>query len=150
MTVINAAHDISVAIPRHWTTRTEPEHGVAVAARARALPPSGFAPEVVLRTAPVTSDLDAWRSDAMTALATQLTDFDVEDSDEFDLGGWPVSYRRFAHRIGATDVVCEQWAWLVEGVGVTLTGSVARTDYADYGDLFEAIAGTVEIAPHAA
>lgn len=150
MTIVNATHDITVALPRHWTTRTDPAHGIAVAARARALPPSGFAPEVVLRTAPVTSGLDAWRSDAMTTLATQLADFDVEDSDEFDLGGRSVAYRRFAHRLGATDVVCEQWAWLVEGVGVTLTGSVARTDYVDYGDLFEAIAATVEIAQHAA
>ena len=43
----------------------------------------------------------------------------------------------------ALDVVTEQWAWLVDGAGVTLTASVARADYADYADLFEEVAATL-------
>lgn len=139
-------HDITVAVPRHWATRKDLEHGIVVAARARALPASGFAPEVVLRAAPVEAGLATWRDDAMAALAHQLDDFDVEDTDEFDLGAQQVSYHRFGHRFGAVDVVCDQWAWVVDGVGVTLTGSVARTEYADYCDLFEEVAATVEIS----
>jgi len=41
-------------------------------------------------------------------------------------------------------VVSDQWAWLVDGVGVTLTCTVAREDYADYYDVFEAVAETVD------
>lgn len=146
MTPTTPAHDITVAVPRHWATRKDPEHGIVVAARARAVPASGFAPEIVLRTVPVEADLAAWRDDAMAALAHQLDHFDVEDTDEYDLGIQPVSYRRFGHRLGTVDVVCDQWAWVVDGIGLTLTGSVARSEYADYCDLFEDVAATVEIS----
>ncbi|MCW2768222.1 MAG: hypothetical protein JWO11_4181 [Nocardioides sp.] len=44
----------------------------------------------------------------------------------------------------ATDLVSEQWAWLVDGRGITLTGTVARVDYPAYCDLFEAVAETVD------
>lgn len=148
-------HDISVALPRRWATRTDPDHDVVVAARPPVLPPSGFPPEIVLRSVPVEAGLGAWREDAMAALDIQLDRFEVEDSDEFDLDGQPVVYRRFAHRVGGIDVICDQWAWLVDGVGVTLTGSVAREEYAAYCDVFEDVATTVSVAvpgsaPHAA
>ena len=61
-----------------------------------------------------------------------------------------MSYHRFAHRLGAADLLCDQWSWLVDGLGVTLTCSVAREDYPDYCDVFEAIAETVSIGPRAA
>ncbi|MCX6399066.1 MAG: hypothetical protein NTX33_03925 [Propionibacteriales bacterium] len=146
MTSTTPAHDITVAVPRHWASRKDPEHGIVVAARARALPASGFAPEIVLRTVPVDAELAAWRADALAALSRQLDDFDLEDADEFDLAEQPVAYRRFAHRFGAVDVLCDQWAWVVDGTGVTLTASVARAEYADYCDLFEDVAATVEIS----
>lgn len=139
--------DIAVAVPHSWSTRSDPLHGIVLAARARQVPPSGFAPEVVVRGTPVDVGLDAWRTDAMASLAGQLDGFEVEDTDRLDLGGRPVDYRRFSHRSGAVDVVCDQWSWVADGLGVTLTGSVAREDYAEYCDLFEDVAATVEIAP---
>ena len=63
------------------------------------------------------------------------------------LDGEPAAYTRFSHRLGGTDVVCDQWAWLRDGVGVTLTGTVALADYADYADLFEGVAATVRLSP---
>jgi hypothetical protein len=57
-----------------------------------------------------------------------------------------VAYRRFAHRVGLAALVSDQWAWLTDGVGVTLTCTVAREDYADYCDVFEAVAETVDPA----
>lgn len=140
-------HDIAVAVPHQWATRSDPGHGIVLAARCRQAPPSGFAPEVVVRGTPVDLDLHVWRTDAMASMALQLDGFEIEDADQFDLGGEPVDYHRFSHRVGSVDVVCDQWSWVVDGVGVTLTGSVAREDYADYCDLFEDVAATVEIAP---
>lgn len=137
---------VSVALPRRWATRADPEHGIVVAARATAVPPSGFAPEIVVRSVPVATGLEAWRDEALSALAVQLDGFEVEDSDAFELGGLPATYRRFAHRVGTTEVICDQWAWIVDGVGVTLTGSVAREEYAAYCDLFEDVAATVSVA----
>lgn len=139
-------HDVTVALPRRWATRADLDHGIVVAARAPTVPPSGFGPEIVLRSVPVEADLDAWRDDAMRELAAQLDAFEVEDSDAYELGGRPASYRRFAHRVGTVDVICEQWAWVVDGVGVTLTGSVARDDYAAYCDVFEDVAATISVA----
>ena len=82
----------------------------------------------------------------MAALALQLDTLEVEDTDLVDPDGEPFAYTRFSHRLGGVDVVCDQWAWLHDGLGVTLTGTVARVDYADYADLFEDVAATVEIS----
>ena len=80
----------------------------------------------------------------------RLVDFELEDDDEFELLDRTVVYHRFAHRLGVADLLSDQWSWLADGLGVTLTCTVAREDYPDYCDVFEAIAETVSIDPRAA
>ncbi|WP_157537121.1 hypothetical protein [Nocardioides sp. Root190] len=133
-------HDLTVVVPRQWVTRRAPERGIAVTARARTVPASGFPPGLVLQTAPRADD-------PVETLRSQLTDLEVEDSDAFDLEGRPVTYLRFSHRVGVSDVMCEQWRWVVDGAAVTLTASMARDDYADYCDVFEEVAASVEFRP---
>ncbi len=133
------ATDLGIALPPSWRRTTAPDRGVLVAASAP-MPVSGFRPEVVLRC-------DSARADE---LADQLHDFAIEDEDEFDLFGHDVSYRRFAHRVGGVDVLCDEWSWHADGLDVTLTCSVARQDYWDYCDVFETIAETVDLGPRAA
>jgi len=143
-------HDVALALPRQWITRRQPAPDIVVLSRARTVPASGFRPELVVQSQPVTGDLESWCDDTATALREQWDRLELEDDDVFDLNGHRVGYRRFAHVVGAVDVMCEQWSWLVEGHGITLTCSVAREDYLDYGDLFEQVADTVEItAPDA-
>lgn len=142
--------DLGIALPASWQRRSDPERGLLVQARAGSLPPSGVRPELTLRCTSVTEDLATWRAAALADLGRCLDDFEVEDEDDFDLDGRPVAYRRFAHRVATADVVCEQWAWVVGGLGVTLTGTVAREDYPAYCDLFEAVAETVDPGPRAA
>lgn len=142
--------DLGIALPPSWRRTTDPDRGVLVAARAAAVPASGFRPELVLRCASATPPLASWRQGELDDLARRLRDFVVEDDDEFDLLGHDVAYHRFAHRVGPVDVVCDQWGWLPGPLGVTLTCSVAREDYWDYCDVFEAIAETVHIGPQAA
>ncbi|MGA8255313.1 MAG: hypothetical protein WB767_01935 [Nocardioides sp.] len=142
---------LSISVPQTWRRRADPAHGVLVAARAPTPRASGFRPEIVARCVlDPGPDLSRWRLDALGDLADVLDDFALEDDDEFDLLGQRVAYARFAHRCLATDVICEQWAWLRDGVGITLTCSVAREDYADYCDLFETVAESVELGPAAA
>ncbi|QCW52055.1 hypothetical protein FE634_19525 [Nocardioides dongxiaopingii] len=142
---------LTVAVPRTWRRRSDPERGVVVAARSVLLPASGVRPELTLRAGPVVEpDAATWRAGALTALAAVLVDFALEDDDVHDLDGHEVVHHRFAHRVGAADVLCDQWSWLVDGYGVTLTCSVAREDHPDYGDLFDAIAATVELTRRAA
>ena len=145
-----ARGDLGIAVPPRWRRRSDPEHGVLVSARSPVLPDSGVRPELVLACARVDTTLDAWRDEAVLELAQRLDDLEVEDEDAFDLMGHDVAYRRFAHRLGAADVVSEQWAWLVGTLGLTLTCSVAREDYGDWCDVFEAIAETVDLSRVAA
>ena len=142
--------DIGICLPVTWRRRSALAHGVVVSARSTVLPASGVHPELTLRCVPVDTDLQTWRAEAIGELAARLLDFDVEDDDAFELLGRPVAYHRFAHRLGSADVLSDQWAWLSDGLGVVLTCSVAREDYPDYCDVFEAIAETVSIGPRAA
>ncbi len=142
--------DVRLRLPLRWHGRSAPETGIVVAARPAVVPASGVSPEIVVRAVPVDLDLAPWRAAALAELADQLVDLAVEDADAFELDGHQVHYHRFAHRVGVVDVVCEQWAWVVEGLGVTLTGIVAREDYATYCDVFEAVAATVDLRPRAA
>ncbi len=131
--------DLGIALPPTWRRTAAPDQGVLVAARAATTPASGFRPQLVLRC----------DSPPLDDLARRLRDFALEDDDDFDLFGQDVSYRRFAHRLGAVDVVCDQWSWAAsDSPGqVTLTCSVARQDYWDYCDVFEAVAETVDLGP---
>jgi hypothetical protein len=134
---------VHLALPHRWTTRSDPAHGLVLLGRAPSTPPGGFAPEIAVRTTPVAGDLDTWRADALAALAGQLVTLEIEDDDRFELDGRAVAYHRLGHRSGAIELVTEQWAWLVDGVGLTLSGSVARQDYPDYADVFEEVAATL-------
>ncbi|GAA3829936.1 hypothetical protein [Nocardioides panacisoli] len=145
-----AGRDVLVTVPARWHRREDLKHGVVVAARARAAPPSGHPPELVVRCAAVEESLATWRAGAIAALARQLPAFALEDRDEFDLGEQPVAYHRFGHRLGTLELLSEQWAWLVDGLGVTLTCTAAREDYPAFCDLFEAVAATVDVMPAAA
>jgi hypothetical protein len=136
--------DLTIALPPRWRRRSDPEHGVLVHARAGGVPAGGAAPELVLRCAPVDDDLAAWRRAAHAELAQRLVGFDLEDEDAFELAGRPVVYARFGHRLGLAELVSEQWSWLIGRTGITLTGTVAREEYADYCDVFEAVAATFE------
>jgi hypothetical protein len=142
--------EVRVDLPVRWHRRDDPGHGVLVAARPRLVPASGYCPEVVVRCAAVSEGLASWRAEALDALAAQLPDFALEDEDDYELGDQPVAYRRFAHRVGSADLLSEQWAWQVDGLGVTLTCSVAREDYPTFCDVFEEIAATLEVLPAAA
>lgn len=144
-----AQHDIALSVPRHWVSHADPEQGIALAARAPRRLASGFAPELVLRATPVAGDGDEWCRRALLAPGHGLEAFEVEEIDSDDLAGWARGYRRYGHRVGAVDVVCDQWVGVVEGVGVSFTGAVARIDYADYADVFESIAATIEVTPAA-
>jgi hypothetical protein len=142
------ATDLGIALPPSWRRTSAPDRGVLVSARAPNTSGSGYRPTAVLRSG----------SAGLADLARRLHDFAVEDEDEFDLFGHDVTYRRFAHRVGGVDVVCDQWCWRTdastgkptEQLSVTLTCSVARQDYWDYCDVFEAIAETVDLGPRAA
>lgn len=142
---------LTICVPPSWRRRSDPARGIIVAARATATPSSGYRPEIVVRLqVGVDVDLLQWRTDRLGELADVLVDFALEDDDIFDLLGEPVAYARFAHRPAAIDIVCDQWAWLTGGVGLTVTCSVAREDYLGYCDLFETVAESVQLTRAAA
>jgi hypothetical protein len=137
--------DISISIPPRWRHCADLDHGVVVTARAPVAPVSGFVPNFVLDAEPVEGSLDAWQERALGHLGGLLEGLDEEDTDDYVLGNELVRYRRMSFSSGDHDVVAEQWCWLIQGVGFTLTGSVAREDYADYTHVFEDVAGTFKV-----
>jgi len=147
----------AIALPASWVRRCDPARGVVVAARPPTVPPSGVSPQITLRVSePAETDLDTWRERALGELAAGLPGFDLEDDDRVDAGPYPLAYHRFGHGEGGDHVLVEQWAWHVSDpvcLGVTLTCAVARGDYVDYCDLFDAVAASIEpsllIAPAA-
>lgn len=141
---------VQLALPPGWHRRRDLAPGVVVAARPRVAPVPGPGPELVVRCTVVDTDLLTWRAEVLAELARRLDDFALEDAAEPAIGPHRVAYRRFAHRLGDVDVLSEQWAWLVDGVGVTLTGSVAREQHRAYRSLFEAVAASVDVLPLAA
>lgn len=147
---------LAFALPPGWQTRTQPGAGVLARARPhdpQGRPRGGVPPEIVVRTHPVDGELVTWRCEAVTALAAQLDGFELEDQDLYRLGPHRVHYHRFGHRLGTTELISDQWAWLVdrlrdgirEGMGVTLTCTVPREDYPAYCDLFEDVAASVDL-----
>lgn len=142
--------DVTVTVPRGWHARYHLGHGIVLAARPRTVPASGVSPEIVLRCVPVDGGLAAWRGQALRDLRAQLVDFALEDAGEHDLGDARVAYCRFAHRLGTADVITDQWSWLADGLGATLTCSAAREDHARFRDLFEDVAATVDLLPRVA
>jgi hypothetical protein len=141
---------IDITLPAGWHRRSDLPSGVLVSARPLTIPPSGWPPEVVVRVAPVDTDLLAWRDEAQAELSRLLPGFAVSDADSCALGGHDVDLRRFSHASGAGIVITAQWSWVVDGAGITLTCSSARGDHPTYRDLFEQIARTVTIAARAA
>jgi hypothetical protein len=131
-----------IALPATWRRTSDPDRGVLVAARGPVAGPSGVVPLVRLEVCPVTGTLPAWRERDLRVVTSRRADFELEDEDDYELGDHAVSYRRFGYRRGSDDLVCEQWAWLIERCGYTLTGTVGRADHADYGELFEAVASS--------
>lgn len=135
-----------ISLPPRWRQHTDPGHGVLVTARCPVAGGTGVVPLIRLEVAPVRGTLQQWRTDDLGDTAARRTDFELDDEDEFDLEGREVAYRRFGFRRGTDDLLCEQWAWLADGRGFTLTCTVGRADYADFCDLFEAVAATFDPA----
>ena len=133
-----------ISLPPRWRHHTDPGNGVLVTARCPAAGGTGVVPLIRLEVTPVRATLQRWRTDDLGSTASRRTDFELDDEDEFELDGREVAYRRFGFRRGTDDLLCEQWAWLVDGRGFTLTCTVGRADYADFGDVFEAVASTFD------
>jgi len=133
-----------VRLPLRWRRTTDPVRGVLVSARCPVAGASGVVPTIRLEMTAVTGSLHRWRENDLLATAARRRDFELDDEDDYDLGGRGVAYRRFGYRLDRDELLCEQWAWLVGGVGYTLTCTVGRGDYADFCDVFEAVAETFE------
>jgi hypothetical protein len=131
-----------ISLPPRWRSSSDTDRGVLLTARSPVAGRSGVVPLVRLEVGPVRGPMNAWRERDLQATAARRADFELAEEDDYDLGGHEVSYRRFGFRRGDDEVVCEQWAWLVDGSGYTLTCTVGRGDYEDCCELFEAVASS--------
>lgn len=131
--------DLPLVLPPGWRRAGRPGAGILLSATPPQPGPSGVRPGINLVAAPVTCTLDDWVEQTLRDLAADLAHLELEDEDDYD-DGCPVTYRRFSYAHQGHDLLCDLWAWVSDGTGVMLTGTVAREDYLDYCDLFEAVA----------
>lgn len=132
---------IDLSLPDTWTIeRGHPP--LVLRARSRMIAPSGFTPRLTVTARPAALDGDGPAS-------RTVPDAEVEDSDEYEIAGRPVSYLLLGHHQGGRALLSEQWTWQADGTDVMLTGTMAREDYLECCEVFERIASTVVITPHA-
>lgn len=121
-------------VPPGWDAAAEPALGL-VRLSAPTCPPSGFRPGIVLTRLPLVADEDpraAWEASGAV----------VEDEDAYDTDLGPARYYRVGWRADRRELVGEIWCWEVGDEVFTLTGCVARADFALYTDLLELVAAT--------
>lgn len=137
-------HHAPVLVPPGWRCTCDPGGGVLLRVRAPHPGLSGVVPLLRLDIEPVRVSWRAWREDDLADLAARRTDFALAEEDEYEQGVRDVGFRRYTYRRGVDVLVCEQWAWLVEGVGHTLTGTAAHEDLDAVADVFAVVAGSFD------
>lgn len=134
--------DIDLCLPDGWTI----ERGhlpLVLCARSRLIAPSGFTPRLIVTARPTAHEGD-------DPVSSMVQEMEIEDSDEYEIAGRPVTYLLLGHSQDGRALVSEQWTWQVDGTDLVLTGTMAREDYLVYCEVFERIASTVVITPAAA
>jgi hypothetical protein len=142
-----AVGTLSLDLPPGWQLVDEPPAAVALLAVA----PGGSSavrPNVVVTVDDV-SGLDGlrdWQEGSDRLMAGALTGYHLLDLERLTLAGVD-GVRRLAHHVtgDATSVTLEQWAFVLAGQGVTLTGTGGTDDYPDVAPAFRACAETLEV-----
>ncbi|GAA4670406.1 hypothetical protein [Nocardioides nanhaiensis] len=88
-------------------------------------------------------DVRSWRAVDLHVLRRHSHGFDVEDEDCFELHGRDVHYRRYAWLEGRRDLLGEEWAWALPGLGALVAARLHRADYGRWCDLTEDLADLV-------
>lgn len=133
-----------ITLPRGWRPATSPEQGVLLAALAPYAGSHDVVPSLRLTLEPVTTPTEEWHAECAEELPTRFSGFALDDEDTYEIGLHEARYRRFSHRRAGHDLVSEQWAWVVDGLGFLLSTTVAREDYLHYFEVFEAVADTFD------
>lgn len=129
----------TLPFPPDWEQRTDPYEGVALVA---VIPEEdyGFRTNVVVTLDEVPEmDLAVWQFSAEQLLQQGLVEFVLLDEEYVELGGRTAVRRLGHHTVGEDAVTMEQWAFLDQGVGYTLTASADTWVYDHVAELLTAI-----------
>lgn len=136
--------NVPLFLPRRWRWSSDAATGLLLSARPPLAGASGVLPELRLTVLPGGPDGFAWVDDDLEQVQRAVRDYLLEDEDEYDVGAHRVAYRRFAHRRGAHDLLCERWAWELAGRRFLIDAACSREDYPEFCDVFEQIAESFE------
>ena len=135
--------------PDGWEVLVD-ERAQTAAALEPARDAGAFRANLVLTVVPTALDFRGWQRNTDLLLPRVLHDYLLLDLERVQVAGRPGG-RRLARHLApdGTDVTMEQWFALVDGAGVTLTGTVDTWRYADLADVFatHALGLTVPDAP---
>ena len=136
---------VQIAVPAGWERVSDPAPGVLLLAAPRR-PPDVSCPSMAVSVADLGPGWSrtAWLERLRRELAASLDGLDVEDEDAFDLDGHDVDYLRLSHRDGDRELVSEVWVWLCAGRAWSVSGTVERSDYDTWCEVFEGVAATFD------
>lgn len=131
MTAVPLGHGaLDLELPGGWAPAEAPA-GVALLALGPH-DPGAVHPSLVLTVDDVTglAGLRDWQQGADYLMAAQLGDYLLLDLERLPVAG-AEGVRRLAHHVvdGARSVTLEQWAFVHDGLGVTLSATVGTFDY---------------------
>ncbi|RYP86650.1 hypothetical protein EKO23_08215 [Nocardioides guangzhouensis] len=136
---------VRIAVPAGWERVADPAPGVLLLAAPRR-PVGEACPSMAVSVADLEPGWSrtGWLERFRAELASSLAGFDVEDEDSFDLDGFDVDYLRLAHRDGGRELVSEVWVWLCEGRAWSVSGTIERSEYGAWCEVFEGVAATFD------
>jgi hypothetical protein len=121
---------VSLLVPDAWETVRSPHEGVelvSVEPEQEGL----FRANLVLTVTPVAMSLRDWQVGTESYLAAHLADYLPLDAERLTVGGHPGLRRLGTYAAESGDsVTVEQWATLVEGLGVSLAVTTSTLAYA--------------------
>lgn len=132
-------------VPAGWEVHDRPAEGALLVVREPAGDdPPAFRANLVVTAVPVGGlSFRDWQAGSDEILARALDDYLLVDLERLSVGGGPGG-RRLAHHAGPRGeaLTMEQWVTLVDGVGHTLTATVATGRYDELADLFATAAAS--------
>lgn len=132
----------SMPVPPGWERVEDPQPGIALIT----VEPVGAVDfranmVVTVEDLPIGYDLERWQAEAERMLPGQLPNLALLDRELIAADAGPV-LRRLAHYVAddTGSVTMEQWATVADGIGYTLTASIATLSYDSLADVFAEMA----------
>jgi hypothetical protein len=139
--------DYSIQIPEHWEYMKE-QMGADIIAVAPQIDPKDLFREnlnIISAKFDIPISKEEYYSLNLKSLNNLLTDFDLEESKEIQIGGVDARKLVFTHRVGVVNVRVEQYLVLVDQKAIVISFTSDTLEYPKIKDQFARIASSFKV-----